>query len=160
MKKISRFATLLVLATSFTVPLSALAACPIGYTVDLSNSAYCVSSSNLLDRVANTPSSSGSSGGVNPSYLQGYASSIIDVINRLLVPVLIAIAFIVFLWGVFNYFILGAADEKKRIDGRQFVLWGIIGFVVIFSVWSLVNIVSGTLGFPTGGGRAPRPPTL
>lgn len=75
------------------------------------------------------------------------------------VPVLIAIAFITFLWGVYKYFILGAADEKARTDGRQFVLWGIIGLVIIFSVWTLVNIVSGTLGFPTGG-LAPRPPLI
>jgi hypothetical protein len=99
------------------------------------------------------------SGGINPSYLQGYSNSIIGIINRMFVPVLIAIAFITFLWGVYKYFILGAESDTERATGRQFVLWGIIGLVVIFSVWTLVNIVSGTLGFPTGG-LAPRPPLI
>ena len=97
--------------------------------------------------------------GINIAYLQYYSRSVIDIINRLFVPVLLAIAFITFLWGVYNYFILGATDEKNRADGRQFVLWGIIGFAVIFSIWGLVNIVSGTFNLPHGG-VAPRFPLL
>lgn len=94
----------------------------------------------------------------NPAAIKPYSDAIIYVINYILVPVLLAIAFIVFLWGAYKYFILGAADEKSRTDGRQFVLWGVIGFVVIFSVWGLVAIITGTLGLTTGSN--PTPPTF
>jgi len=97
-----------------------------------------------------TYGTSGSSGGINPSYLQGYSTSIIGIINGMLVPVIFAIAFITFLWGVYKYLILGADSDTERATGRQFILWGIIGFVVIVSVWALVNLVSGTLGLPSG----------
>lgn len=97
-------------------------------------------------------------GGVNPSILQGYATSIIGVINSILVPVLIAIAFITFLFGVYKYFILGADSDTERATGRQFVLWGVIGFVVILSLWALVNIVMGTLNLSAG--TRPRIPEL
>lgn len=97
--------------------------------------------------------------GINISAIKPYSDSIIDVINSVLVPVLIAIAFIVFLWGVYKYFILGGADEKSRTEGRQFVLWGVIGFVIIFCVWALVNIVIGVFNL-SGGSTAPRPPTF
>lgn len=96
--------------------------------------------------------------GVNVSYLQNYSNSITGVINYVLVPVLMAIAFIVFLWGVYKYFILGAADEKSRTDGRQFTLWGVIGFVVILSLWGIVNIFMSTLGLSVG--TAPAYPTI
>lgn len=100
---------------------------------------------------------------INTVYIKGYSDSIVGIINSILVPVLIAIAFITFLWGVYKYFILGAAEEKSRTDGRQFVLWGIIGFVIILSLWGIVNLFMGTLGlsagtapkFPTIGGSAP-----
>lgn len=92
-------------------------------------------------------------------YLMNYADDIFFIINRLFVPILIAIAFLTFLWGVYNYFILGAADPDKRSEGRGFVLWGIIGFVVIFSVWGLVAIVGNTLGLGPGG-LGPPTPTL
>jgi Type IV secretion system pilin len=96
--------------------------------------------------------------GVNTTYLQNYTSAILGIVNAILVPVLMAIAFIVFLWGVYKYFILGAADEKSRTDGRQFTLWGVIGFVVILSLWGIVNIFMSTLGLSVGS--APPYPTI
>jgi len=96
--------------------------------------------------------------GINIGAIKPYSDSIIGIINSILVPVLMAIAFIVFLWGVFKYFILGAAEDKSREEGRQFVMWGIIGFVVILSVWGLVNVVISTLNLP--GGNHPNPPQL
>lgn len=98
-------------------------------------------------------------GGINLNVLGPYAASIINLINNILVPVLMAIAFITFLWGVFKYFIWGADNETERATGKQWVLWGIIGFVVILSVWGLVNLVGGTLGLQLGG-SAPKPPTF
>lgn len=96
--------------------------------------------------------------GVNVSYLQNYSTGITGVINYILVPVLMAIAFIVFLYGVYKYFIQGAADEKSRTDGRQFTLWGVVGFVVILSLWGIVNIFMSTLGLSVG--QAPAYPTI
>lgn len=99
---------------------------------------------------------------INLQYLQGYSGSIIYVINFFLVPGLMAVALITFLYGVYRYFILGAANEDDRKVGRQFVLWGIIGFVVIVSVWGLVFMVSWTLGVGVGGAfnLAPKPPVI
>ena len=96
--------------------------------------------------------------GINPIYIQGYASSITTIINAILVPVLISIAFIVFLWGIYNYFILGADNETKRSEGKTFSLYGIVGFVVIFSVWGIVQIFMGTLGLSAT--NAPSYPTI
>jgi len=96
---------------------------------------------------------------MNTIQIAAYAGDIKSIINSVLVPVLIAIAFIVFIWGVYKYFILGAAEEKSREEGRQFVMWGIIGFVIILSIWSLVTILASTVGLSTGG-TAPTPPTF
>jgi hypothetical protein len=83
-----------------------------------------------------------------PSYsgVPGLLGYFINVINDVLVPLIFAVAFIVFLWGVFKYFILGATDEESRSNGGKLVLYGIIGFAVMLSVWGLVNIVSNTFG--------------
>ena len=68
---------------------------------------------------------------------------------RLALPTLLgwfALAFLTFIWGVLNYFFFSGGDEGKRAEGRQFVLWGVLGMVVLFSVWGFVNIVLSTLG--------------
>jgi len=83
-------------------------------------------------------------------------SFIINTINNILVPVIFAVAFIVFLWGAFQTFILGANDATVKEKGKNLMLWGLIGFFVMVSVWGLVNILTGTVSFsgnsgPTGG---------
>ncbi len=74
-------------------------------------------------------------------------NTIIGLINNVAVPLVFALAFIVFIWGIFQYFIQGGHDEEKREAGKQLMLWGLIGFFVMVSVWGLVHILVGTFGF-------------
>ena len=74
-------------------------------------------------------------------------SKIINIINTVLVPVLFAVAFIVFLYGAFKTFIIGANSEEVTEQGKNLMLWGLIGFFVMVSIWGLVNILTGTLIF-------------
>lgn len=66
---------------------------------------------------------------------------ILDFINNILVPLVFAIAFLVFIWGLFYNFI---AKAEKREEGKSLMLWGIVAFFVMVSVWGLVNILVGT----------------
>lgn len=99
----------------------------------------------------------GGSSGIDTQYINQYRNSIIWIINEVLVPLLFAIAFFVFIYGVYHYFILGAANPEKRKDGSRFILWGIIGFVVILSVWGLVFVVRETLGLDSSFAKPPIP---
>lgn len=83
-------------------------------------------------------------------------SLVINTINNIIVPVLFAVAFIVFLYGAFDTFILGANNEEVKEHGKNLMLWGLIGFFVMVSIWGLVNILTGTVSFgnntgPSGG---------
>jgi Type IV secretion system pilin len=80
-------------------------------------------------------------------------SFIINTINNVIVPVLFAIAFIVFLYGAFETFIVGAGSEEVKEKGKSLMLYGLIGFFVMVSVWGLVNILTGTIQF--GNNTAP-----
>ena len=84
--------------------------------------------------------------------------SIIVFINSYVVPFIWAIAFLIFLWGVFQYFIAGGADEEKRSQGRQFVIWSVIAFFVMSSLWGIVNLLDGTFTF--GNESTPDIPTF
>jgi NADH:ubiquinone oxidoreductase subunit 2 (subunit N) len=80
-------------------------------------------------------------------------SFIINTINNIIVPVLFAVAFIVFLWGAFQTFIMGASSEETKDKGKSLMLWSLIGFFVMLSVWGLVGILTGSVGF--GNNSAP-----
>jgi len=72
------------------------------------------------------------------------ATTIVNIINDVLVPLVFAVAFLLFVFGVFRYFIAGADNPEKRAQGGQFVLFAVIGFAAMVSVWGLVNILTGT----------------
>lgn len=55
------------------------------------------------------------------------------------------VALVVFLFGVME-FIRGANNEEKRKKGRSHIFWSIIGFVIMFGVWGIINILVNTFG--------------
>ena len=79
-------------------------------------------------------------------YIGGGTTGVIGLLNVVVAPIISALAFATFIWGMVNYFFLHGGDETKREEGRKFALWGLIGLVVLFSVWGFVNILLSTLG--------------
>lgn len=71
---------------------------------------------------------------------------IVQIINPIIL-LLAACAFVLFLWGVFE-FIAHAGDETKRAEGKQAILWGLVGLVIIFGAYGIINIALGTFGIP------------
>ncbi len=60
-----------------------------------------------------------------------------------IVPVLIALGVVYFVWGVVSYVI--ASDEEAKKAGRDRIIYGIIGLAVIIGLWGLVNLLRNTL---------------
>ena len=82
-----------------------------------------------------------SSGGLNP--VQGILCTIGGILNTI-VPILIALAVVVFVWGVVMYVV--ASDEEAKKKGKDRMIWGIIGLVVIVAMWGLVSVLTTTFG--------------
>jgi hypothetical protein len=70
-------------------------------------------------------------------------NTIIGGILKPLVPLLIGLAVIVFIYGVL--LLMFSEGGEKKEEGKQYMLWGIIGIFVMVSVWGLVAILSNTL---------------
>jgi predicted cobalt transporter CbtA len=75
--------------------------------------------------------------------------TVLSKINTNIVNPAIEMAFIiatvVFLWGVFQ-FISGAADKEKRQTGKDHIMWGLIGFLIMFGVFGIITILTNTIG--------------
>ena len=71
--------------------------------------------------------------------VSNYITSIGGFINSTIIPLLMALAFLVFVYGIFLNFFSGTGDDnsEKREKGKQLILWSIVGFVLIASVWVL-----------------------
>src|SRR3989338_8975037 len=63
----------------------------------------------------------------------------------LIIPVLMILATVVFLWGIVMYVIAGG-DEEKLSTAKGYIIAGIIGLFVMVAVWGIVQALSGSLG--------------
>jgi hypothetical protein len=77
------------------------------------------------------------------------AQSIVSRIeNAILFPILsfmLTVAFLYFMWGAYE-FVANADNDSGRSTGKQHMLYGIIGMVVMVSALALLRIVAGTFG--------------
>lgn len=81
---------------------------------------------------------------------------VIDTILTPLVSLLMVLAFLYFVWGLVE-FIRQAEDEGAREQGRQRMIWGVVGLFAIVSVWGLVNVLVETFNLDN---TIPTPPSL
>lgn len=79
-------------------------------------------------------------------------------IIQALIPIVIGLGVLVFLWGVLKY-VLNSSDAGKA-EGRTFMLWGIIALFVMVSVWGLVNILRDSLNLNPATPTAPAIPKV
>lgn len=63
------------------------------------------------------------------------------------IPVLILLGVIFFVWGVVSFVI--ADDEEAKSKGRDRMIYGIVGLAVIIGMWGLVNVVLKTFNLDT-----------
>lgn len=85
------------------------------------------------------------------------ADSLFSLVNSILksvLPIIIAIAVIYFVYNAFMYMI--AADEERKGEAKSKMIYGVIALFVMISVWGLVNLLSGTFGFDLA--QPPVPP--
>ena len=78
------------------------------------------------------------------------STGVVGILNVFVVPMLLTLSFLAFIWGAVNYFFIHGSEDKSREEGRQFMLWGLLGLVSILALWSFVRIVLSTLGISPG----------
>ena len=81
--------------------------------------------------------------GTGVGTVQGLLCKIGEILNAA-IPVLIALGVVYFVFGVITYVI--ASDEEAKKKGRDRIIFGILGLVVIVAVWGLVAILRNTFG--------------
>lgn len=68
------------------------------------------------------------------------------------IPVLVALALVLFLWGAMRY-VAKSADAHGKGADKEALLWGLIALFVLFSIWGILRILNNTfLGAGSSGG--------
>ena len=75
----------------------------------------------------------------------------LDRVNNLIlnpiILLLFGLSFVYFLYGIVK-FLQSDADDKSisRIEARKSILWGMVGMLIMFSVYGVIKFVLATFG--------------
>jgi len=61
------------------------------------------------------------------------------------IPALFAVVFLFIVWKVIDAWVINAGDPKKVEEGKNYVVVGVIAFVVMVSAWGVVYVVRSSL---------------
>ncbi len=74
--------------------------------------------------------------------IQNLATDVGGIINTL-IPIIFALALLVFFWGLVKYMFAG---EHEKEQAKKTMLWGIVALFVMAAVWGLVRFLGSALG--------------
>jgi hypothetical protein len=77
---------------------------------------------------------------------------LIDAVSKIitgtLIPLAFALCLLYFFWGVAKYIRSGAGGANAAKEGKQVMVYGIIGLFVAFSIWGIITFIKSELGLP------------
>jgi uncharacterized membrane protein len=62
-----------------------------------------------------------------------------------IISVLFALAFVIFVYGIFGM-IASPEDSDKRKHGQDSILWGVVGMFIMISVFGILRLIAATVG--------------
>lgn len=87
--------------------------------------------------------------------LQTLLAGFLDFLTGTIIPFLLVIATLMFVWNGIRYFVIGGANEEAQESARSLALWGILAFVFIVSLWGIVTLFSDAIGGSNSGTLLP-----
>lgn len=93
---------------------------------------------------------------MSPISIVPFLNRVVDLIINPLILLMFAVSFLYFVYGIFNYLKqdLNSAD-KTRGEARDAIMYGIIGMVIMFSVFGVIGFVMGTFGLTSSDIKSP-----
>lgn len=72
--------------------------------------------------------------------INGAVSAVADAILNPVIKLMFAVAFLYFVWGVFQY-VRNADNEEARAVGTRHMTWGVIGLAVMTTAQAIVSLI-------------------
>lgn len=74
-----------------------------------------------------------------------FVDKIVSNIVNPLIGLIFAGALIYFMYGVVE-FVLNRDKDEKRTEGKQHMIWGVVGMAIMVSAFGIINLLMSTVG--------------
>lgn len=82
-----------------------------------------------------------------------FLANLNNFLGRVIIPFLLGMAFLIFVWNAIRYFVLEGNNQQGQENARALALYSILAFVLIVIFWGIVNVLVD--GFGLGGVAQP-----
>lgn len=72
-------------------------------------------------------------------------NKVVDLIIDPLILLVFAAGFFLFMWGLVK-FLWNSREGEINDDGKQHMLWGVVGMLIMVSVYGILTILTSTFG--------------
>ena len=72
--------------------------------------------------------------------------NILNFGNTVVIPFIIGMGFLVFVWGMFQYFVAGGANEESKEKGKRLMINATVAFIVIIIFFGAINLLTTSTG--------------
>jgi hypothetical protein len=79
-----------------------------------------------------------------PTTFAKFVNEILGLIN-IIVPTIFAVVFLFLVWKIFDSWVINAADETKRGEGKQYAIVSVIVLVVMIMAWGIVALIRNSI---------------
>jgi hypothetical protein len=76
---------------------------------------------------------------------QALMGKIVDLIINPAIGVIFAVAGLLFVWGIIQ-FLKGLSEGEVNSEGKQHMIYGVLGMFIMVSVFGIISLISNTLG--------------
>ncbi|USN91794.1 MAG: hypothetical protein H6782_02885 [Candidatus Nomurabacteria bacterium] len=87
--------------------------------------------------------------------LQTFLVSFVKFLSDVVIPFLMAVAFLFFIINVIRFFVFGSTNEEGRDKAKALAVYGVFAFVMMVIFWGIINLLSSSFGL--GGKNSPTP---
>jgi len=79
-------------------------------------------------------------------------------ITSLILPILFALAFIIFFWGLSKFILNSSGAPAEIAKGKSYMMWGILALFILVSARTLISMAANDLDVPGGAKIIPSLP--
>ncbi len=88
--------------------------------------------------------------GAGNTQAENLLKNILSFVDGVVIPFIIGIGFLVFVWGMFKFFIVGGSNDDAKEQGKSLMIYATLGFVLIIVFWGIVNLLADSTGLEGG----------
>lgn len=78
--------------------------------------------------------------------LQTLIVSFTEFMNVTILPFLMTLAFLFFIYNITRFFIIESSNEDGREKAKSLAMYGVLAFVMVVIFWGLINMLTTSIG--------------